>query len=214
GYVELEEDNVGGIGGEQGLGVVGIVLLDGGVAIGLERWSEVSFTITAIYRIRTLTITQDRLVKTKREIVRTKNISTISLSALSRDTINSAVELEVWNLQGDSDSLFGDKKPTKLKVPKPQIDIAFKRCNSEAKNLDDPGDTGEVRMVLLHLHVSLGFKLTCHRLLPESTEQVELSLILDVSQVVLLEQQTHGPRPSKTHTTIKPTAHTHWKPTT
>ena len=52
----------------------------------------------------------DRLEKTKRAIVRTKNISTISLIALSRDTINSALELEAWNLQKDSDSLFGDKK--------------------------------------------------------------------------------------------------------
>ena len=54
-------------------------------------------------------------------------------------------------------------------------------------------------MVLLHLHVSFGFKLTRHRLLPELTEQVELSLVLNVSQVVLLgcewrkmEMEEHG----------------------
>ncbi len=78
--------------------------------------------------------------------------------------------------------------PAKLKVPKPQIYIAFKPRNSELENLGDSGHAGIVRNRHFHLLFSLGLELTRHRFLPESAERVELSLVLDVGQVVLLER--------------------------
>lgn len=78
--------------------------------------------------------------------------------------------------------------PAKLKIPKPQIDIALEAHNGEPVNLYDPGDAGEVRYGLLHLLVAFGLEVTSHRLLPEAAERVQLSLVIDVGQVVLLER--------------------------
>lgn len=84
---------------------------------------------------------------------------------------------------------------TKLKVPKPEINVALVAHNRKPININNPDNSGVVRNRLLPLLLllvdndnPLVLELPRDRLLPESAERVELSLVLDVGEVVLLER--------------------------
>ena len=78
--------------------------------------------------------------------------------------------------------------PTKLQIPKPELDISLKPVRRETINLKNPRDAGEIGDRFLHLLVAFLLHLSSHGLLAEKTQRIDLLLVVDVRFEVALEK--------------------------
>ena len=81
--------------------------------------------------------------------------------------------------------------PTKLKVLKPRLNISFVSHHGESVYLHDSRDRGKIgdRFGHLGLLLALSHEFTSRSFLTELTEQVQLSLVVDVGKEILLERR-------------------------
>ena len=81
--------------------------------------------------------------------------------------------------------------PTKLKVPKPKLNISFVSHHGESIYLHDSRDRSKIRdrFSRLGLFFALAHEFTSRSFLTELAERIQLSLVVDVGNEILLERR-------------------------